>query len=99
MISNSGLPQNYKDFINSLFTGERKDRIEIINNDFDEVEFELELNGKKKTFYVVHKGRIQPDIDVSAELDYEENGNPKVESLVAQSEDLIRELIELRINI
>ena len=42
----------------------------------DEVEFELELNGKKKTFYVSNRTRIQPDVDVTRELDYGANGQP-----------------------
>ncbi|MFB9109128.1 hypothetical protein [Flavobacterium gyeonganense] len=98
MISSTGLPQNYKNFVDYLFTHENKERIEVVDNDFDEVEFELELNGKTKTFYVVHKNKIQPDIDVSGDLEYDENGIAKIESLTRQSEELIRELIELRIN-
>lgn len=99
MVSAQGLPHAYKDFINQLFENPNAERIEIVENDFDEVEFELELNGKKKTFYVINKHRIQPDIDVSSELEYEENGQVKLESLVAQSQELIRDLIELRVNI
>lgn len=98
MVSSTGLPQNYKDFVDYLFTHQDKERIEIVDNEFDEVEFELELNGKKKTFYVMNKSRIQPDIDVSSELEYNEDGSVKIESLISQSEELIRDLIELRIS-
>ena len=98
MVSSTGLPQNYKNFVDYLFTHQDKERIEIVDNEFDEVEFELELNGKKKTFYVMNKSRIQPDIDVSSELEYNEDGSVKIESLISQSEELIRDLIELRIS-
>lgn len=97
MVSSTGLPQNYKKFVDYLFTHQDKERIEIVDTEFDEVEFELELNGKKKTFYVMNKSRIQPDIDVSSELVYNIDGSANIESLIAQSEELIKDLIELRI--
>ena len=98
MLSPTSLPQNYKNFVNELFTNPDRERIEIdgIDEDFDEVEFELELNGKRKTFYVKHKNRIQPDIDVTAEVDLGEQGQPTTESLIRISEELIVDIIQLR---
>lgn len=99
MLSPTSLPDNFKRFVNELFTNPDRERIEIqgIDEDFDEVEFELELNGKKKTFYVMHRHRIQPTIDVSSEIDFTEQGEPILDSLISQSEELIREIIELRL--
>ncbi|WP_026956943.1 hypothetical protein [Algoriphagus vanfongensis] len=99
MLSNSSLPQNFKNFVDNLFTNPENERIEIdgIDEEFDEIEFELELNGKRKTFYVAHKNRIQPDVDVTSQIDFDEQGNPILQSLIDQSEELIEDIIELRV--
>ncbi|KQS46645.1 MULTISPECIES: hypothetical protein [Flavobacterium] len=94
-MSASKLPDNFKEFVDRLFSTKRNDRIELkdIGDDFEEIEFELELNGKKKTFYVAHRSRIQPDIDVSNEIERDSNGNPTIDSLVEQCDSLIKEVI------
>lgn len=99
MLSPTSLPDNFKSFVNELFTNPDSERIEIegIDEDFDEVEFELELNGKRKTFYVKHKNRIQPDIDVSSDVEFNEQGQPSTESLIRISEELITDIIQLRL--
>lgn len=101
MLSTSAgsLPQNFKRFVDNLFTNPDRERIEIegVDEDFDEVEFELELNGKRKTFYVMHRNRIQPDVDVTSQIELTELGQPTLESLIQQSEELITDIIELRL--
>ncbi len=99
MLSSTSLPDNFKRFVHDLFTNPDNERIEIdgIDEEFDEVEFELELNGKRKTFYVKHKNRIQPDIDVSADVEFNEQGQPSIESLIRISEELITDIIQLRL--
>jgi len=99
MLSPTSLPDNFKRVVDDLFTNPDRERIEIdgIDEGFDELEFELELNGKRKTFYVIHRNRIQPNIDVTRDLQYDEDGNPTTESLIEQSEILIREVIELNL--
>lgn len=101
MLSTSAgsLPQNFKRFVDNLFTNPDRERIEIegVDEDFDEVEFELELNGKRKTFYVIHRNRIQPDVDVTSQIEFTEQGQPTLESLIQQSEELITDIIELRL--
>lgn len=99
MLSSTSLPDNFKRVVDNLFTNPDRERIEIdgIDEDFDELEFELELNGKRKTFYVIHRNRIQPNIDVTRDIVFDEEGNPTTESLIEQSEILIREVIELRL--
>jgi len=92
-MSASKLPENFKNFVDRLFNNSNRERIEIKDiDDFEEVEFELELNGKRKTFYVVHRNRIQPDIDVTNDLQYF-NNEITIESLVKQAETLIEEVI------
>ncbi|WP_370409013.1 hypothetical protein [Tenacibaculum dicentrarchi] len=97
--SSGSLPQNFKMFVDNLFTNSDRERIEIegVDEDFDEVEFELELNGKRKTFYVMHRNKIQPDVDVTSQIEFTEQGEPTIESLIQQSEELITDIIELRL--
>jgi hypothetical protein len=96
-LSASSLPQAFKDFIERLYQNTYNERIEIdaIDEEFDEVEFELQLNGKKKTFYIANRTRIQPDVDVTNELAYDANGQPTTESLIRESEGLLNDIINL----
>jgi hypothetical protein len=98
MSSATSLPQAYRNLVDRLFRDPNRERIEIngIDEEFDELEFELELNGKKKTFYVANKQRIQPDIDVTSQLQYDENGAPTTESLLSQCEELVQDIINIR---
>ncbi len=98
MKSGSSLPHSYRRLVDRLFSNPNHERIELagIDEEFDEVEFELELNGKRKTFYVANRQRIQPDIDVSGHLDYDENDVPTIDSLVQQCEELVQDIISLR---
>lgn len=96
--SRTSLPDTWKDYLDRLFR-QRNDQngsyeIEGLDNDYDDLEFELELNGKKKTFYMVKQHRIQPDIDVSANISYED-GEPTVESLIEQAEEIIYDITQI----
>jgi hypothetical protein len=97
MSSSTSLPDNFKLVVNNLFTNPSNETIEIagIDEEFDEIEFELELNGKKKSFYVANRQRIQPDIDVTNSLNYE-NGIATTESLVSQCEELVSDIINIQ---
>jgi len=97
MSSSTSLPDNFKLVINNLFTNPSNETIEIagVDEEFDEIEFELELNGKKKSFYIANRQRIQPDIDVTNSLDYE-NGIATTESLVSQCEELVNDIINIQ---
>jgi len=55
---------------------------------FDEVSMRLDLNGKQKTFHVANTGRIQPDLDVTSNIEFDRFGNPKLADLLAQARDL-----------
>lgn len=98
MLSSTSLPQSFKQFLNNLYSNPNNERIEIdgIDEDFDEIEFELELNGKRKTFYIANRTKIQPDIDVTNDLEYED-GIPTLSSLKNQSEELIENIINLNL--
>jgi len=98
--SGTSLPHMWKTYLDRLFNhhGNDNDRVEIDNLDenYDEIDFTLELNGKRKTFHVVHKNRIQPDVDVTANIE-RESGEPTIESLIQQSRELIEELLEVNV--
>lgn len=96
--SRTGLPDYYRKLVGKLFDQQNRDRIEIqdVSEDFDEVEFELELNGLKKKFFVQNKHRIQPTIDVTDDIAKHADGTPTKESLLIQCEFLVSEMIQLK---
>jgi len=98
MSSSTSLPESYRKFVNFFYRRDNMTRIEIkdIDQEFDEIEFELELNGKKKTFYIANKNRIQPDIDVTSEIEFDKEGNPTINSFLSQCEELVRDVIEIQ---
>jgi len=98
--TNSGLSDFWKNFVGRHFRNHNDNtRIEIGGDDgaLDEMEFELELSGKKKTFHVVNHQRTQPDIDVTSNLDFE-NNEPTIASLIRESQSLIDDMLEVRLN-
>jgi len=97
MSSSTSLPENFKSLIDNLYNNHSNQTIEIqgIDEEFDEIEFELELNGKNKSFYIANRKRIQPDIDVTASLTFE-NGIATTESLISQCEELVNDVIEIQ---
>jgi hypothetical protein len=97
MLSSTSLPNEYKRLLDDLFTNSNNERVEIsgIDEEFDEVEFELELNGKKKTFYIANRSRIQPDIDVTSKVVIV-NGSATLASLITQSEELMDAIFNVR---
>ena len=99
--SRTSLPQNWKDFIDRIFKQQNSENATLDIQDLDEnindLEFELELNGKKKTFYVVNRQRIQPDIDVTRNIEFV-NDEPSTDSLIAQAIELINEMLEITPN-
>ncbi len=102
MSSGTSLPKACRNLVDSLFRDPDLERVEIngIDEEFDELEFELEfeleLNGKKKTFYVANKQKIQPDVDVTSQLELNADGTPTTESLLTQCEELVQDIIEIR---
>ena len=52
------------------------------------------MQGKQKTFYIKNQQRVQPDIDVTNNIEFE-NGNPTTESLLINAKELISDVIRL----
>lgn len=96
--SRSSLPQSWKDYIDRIFNqhDDENSTLEIpgLDDSYKDLEFELELNGKKKKFYVVNKQRIQPDVDVTANIEFAD-GEPTLDSLIEQSKELINDMLEI----
>lgn len=98
--TSSSLSEAWKSFVDRLFRNRNENtRIELDGGDdqLDEIEFELELNGKKKTFHIVNHQRTQPDVDVTSNLQFED-GEPTEESLIRESQNLIDDMLEVRID-
>ncbi|MDI5898635.1 hypothetical protein [Flavobacterium yafengii] len=95
--SRSSLPEHWKEYIDKLLKKEKNETVEIegLDENFSDLEFQLDLNGKQKTFYVKNQQRTQPDIDVTANIIFVDD-SPTVESLIQQSQELINDLIEIR---
>jgi hypothetical protein len=96
--SATSLSEKWKTFIDKLFKNRQENaRIEIMgNDDIDEIEFELELRGKNKKFHIVNHQRTQPDVDVTDNLQFK-SGEPTIESLILESQSLIDDMLEVRI--
>jgi hypothetical protein len=95
--SRTGLPENWKDAIDKLMRRERNETVEIdgLDDNFSDLEFQLEMNGKQKTFYIKNQHRVQPDIDVTNNIDFK-NGLPTTKSLVQNAEELLDEVIKIK---
>lgn len=91
--SRTSLPDSWKTFIDKLVRKERNETVEIdgLDDNFSDLEFQLDLNGKQKTFYIKNQQRVQPDIDVTNNIDFE-NEIPTTESLLKSAEDLIEDI-------
>ena len=86
------LTDNFKDFISKFMSGTvTSDRIELgggIQQEFDDIQFSLEINGKPKSFYINKETRMRSDRDVTLDLDYVDR-KPTIESLIRISKEMI----------
>ncbi|MEO8884432.1 MAG: hypothetical protein ABI367_00100 [Mucilaginibacter sp.] len=102
--SSTSLSGYWKDFIKQYYKKQYKENIIELNDglenldNLDEIEFEVELKGKKKTFHVLAKNRTLPDVEVSDDLDFIRN-EPTTESLVKVADSLISDMLTLTPNV
>lgn len=100
MRAKTKLPDEWKESIFNWYHGitDSRSMIDIPESDtsYDEISYSLNLNGKETTFYVKNKHRIRPDIDVTENLEFGEDNEPTVESLVKESKELIDMVLELK---
>lgn len=94
--SGTALPESWKFAIDNLMRKERNETVEIegLDDSFTDLEFQLEMNGKQKTFYIKNQQRVQPDIDITKNVEFI-NGLPTTESLVKNAIELIDEVIKI----
>ncbi len=101
--SKTTLSNWWKSFIFKKYTkGQQETLVELVETDnendnfikYDEIAVELELNGTKKTFYANNKSRVAPEREVSSELVYSD-GEPTLESLLMQCEEIIADTFEV----
>ncbi|MFD0794818.1 hypothetical protein ACFQZX_14420 [Mucilaginibacter litoreus] len=96
--SRTSLSDYWKVLVHNIFIGKNQNSVIELNDgsdQVDEIEFELEFNGKIKTFHVQQKSRTQPDIDVTSDIKFQ-NNEPTIESLVEVAEGLIEEILTLK---
>ena len=85
-----------KGLLSRLYHGEKKGgMVEIpeLNQRFDEVDFEMDYNGSKKTFHMKNVGRTTPDFNVTEHIEYD-NGVPTYDSLLPQCNILLNDMKE-----
>jgi len=94
--SRTSLPSTWKSYIDKLVKKELNETVEIdgLDDSFTDLEFQLDLNGKQKTFYIKNQHRVQPDIDVTNNIEFEDE-IPLTESLVKNAKELIDDIIKL----
>ncbi|MFK5893746.1 MAG: hypothetical protein QM504_11050 [Pseudomonadota bacterium] len=96
--SRGSLPEYWKDYIGRLFNQDNGDagtvEIQSFEKDYDDIEFELELEGKTKTFYVINKQRIQSDVNVTSNIEIVD-GEPTIASLIQEAKGLIKDVSEI----
>ena len=90
-------PLAYKRYLKDLYKPKIDTSVELdqIDNElkgYDEIEFQLELDGKKKKFYIANRQRTQPDIDVTNKLEFN-SGSPTEMSLIEVCRELILDMI------
>jgi hypothetical protein len=98
--SNTDLGDVYKTWITGLnVSGDKHKQVEIreMNDTVDEVEFELELDGSTKKFYVADTRKPMPYIDVTDNLEFDDTEEPTKDSLIKKAEELIKEMINPKI--
>ncbi|MFD2969495.1 hypothetical protein [Sphingobacterium bambusae] len=91
-VATAGFP--VKGILNKLYwQSGRTEMVEIpeLDDKFNEVSFEIEYNGSKKTIYMKNIGQNTPDFNVTEQLEYD-RGRPTIESLVRQTEVLIHDM-------
>lgn len=77
-----------------LYFGSQKDgMVEIpeLNDRFDEVDFDMDYNGSKKTFHMKNVGRTTPDFNVTDQVEVVDN-IPTYESLETQCQVLLKDM-------
>lgn len=89
----------WKRTIVNLFSGTDSSattvRIPDLEREYDEVSFKMEFNHKKTKFHIINRHKIQPTVDVTHLVDYDQQDEPTVESLKKESQELIDSLLIL----
>lgn len=73
-------------------------RIDFLEEEesFDEISFEIELDGKKKTFHAINQQKVQPSVDVTESITLDDNNIPTLDSLIKISKELIEDITKLQ---
>lgn len=86
-----------KGILSRLYHGALKDgMVEIpeLHQRYDEVDFEMEYNGSRKTFHMKNVKRTTPDFNVSEHIEFDNSDLPTYESLEKQCQILLKDMKE-----
>ena len=101
--SKNGLSDSWTNFAKAQYLKEdRKTLVEFDGDEkeYDEIQFELELNGRKKTFYANNKGKTIPDIDVTHEIEKDQKtGEPLLGSILKKCAEIVEDTFEIKPNV
>ncbi len=95
-----GLPSGWVNFARKQYWREdRKTLVEFEGEEkeYEEIQFEIESNGRTKTFYANKKDRTVPDLDVTADvLKNVDTGEPLISSLLQKCEEIVKDTFEIK---
>lgn len=92
-----GLPLPVKGFAYNLYMRDKSEgaiKVSQLYDQYDEVDFEIEYQGSKKTIHMSNVGKSLPDYDVTDSISFDYNDLPTVSSLKAQADILINDMIQ-----
>ena len=101
--SKNGLSDSWVNFAKIQYLKENKRTLvefEEEEKEYDEIQFEVEYRGRKKTFYANRRDRTVPDLDVTAEVIKDpKTGEPYLNSLLDKCAEIIEDTFEIKPNV
>ena len=101
--SKGGLTDFWTQFARTQYQREDRKTIVEINGEekeYAEIEFEIEVNGRRKTFYANRKDRTVPDLDVTGEIQRDiRTGEPLLGSLIEKCREIVNDTFDIRPNV
>jgi len=100
--SKNGLSESFVNFAKIQYLKTDRNALVEFNGDekeYDEIQFELELNGRRKTFYANNRNKTIPDIDVTYEIDKDQKtGEPLLNSMLKKCAEIVEDTFVIRPN-
>ena len=72
-----------------------KNIIEVHGIDYDNIKVELQIGNKKRTISLNSIDKLSGDIDISDEVEFENDGHPKYKSILSIAQEIVEEYIQI----